>query len=88
MNRPTSQQTELLHLLITKDNVTTRFIQQHLFILNVTSVISYLRSKGCDILCNSVETKNRYGRKVRYGKFNLLNRKEATKIYNQINKQK
>jgi hypothetical protein len=86
MTKPNNQRAELLHLLITKDNVTTKFIQTHLFILNVTSVITYLRRKGCNILCNSIQTKNRYGRSVKYGRFNLLNKSEAKKLYNQINK--
>ncbi len=88
MTTPKFQHTELLHLLITKESVTTKFIQQHLFILNVTSVISYLRSKGVNIFCEYIHTKNRYGRKIKYGKFILLNKKEAIKIYNQLNREK
>lgn len=86
MNRPKNQVTELLHYLLTKENVTTKSIQSNLFILNVTSCISYLRAKGCQIICDYIHTKNRYGRAVKYGKFNLLNKRESIKIYNQLNK--
>lgn len=88
MNKPTNQRTELLHLLITKKDVTTRFIQNHLFILNVTSGITYLRGKGCDIVCDLIHIRNRYGRLVKYGRFNLLNKKESIKIYNKLNSSK
>lgn len=87
-NAPTNQTTELLHTLLTNKNVTTRYIQQHLYILNVTSVMTSLRHKGVQIVCDYVHTKNRYGRPVRYGKFNVLNKTEAIKIYNNLNKRK
>jgi hypothetical protein len=86
MNRPVNQLAELLHLLLTKKDVTTRFIQKDLFILNVTSGISYLRSKGCHIVCDYIHIRNRYGRPVKFGKFNLINKNDAIKIYNQLNK--
>jgi hypothetical protein len=85
---PKNQSAELLHTLLTNKSVTTRYIQQHLYILNVTSAMTALRHKGVQIVCDYVQTKNRYGRPVRYGKFNVLNKAESTKIYNQINKAK
>jgi hypothetical protein len=85
MTKPKNQRMELLYYLINKKEVTTKKIQNELFILNVTSGITYLRKYGCDIQCELVHTKNRYGRPVKYGKFILLNKPYATKLYNQKN---
>jgi hypothetical protein len=85
MTKPKNQMMELLYYLIKKNNVTTKSIQNDLFILNVTSGITYLRKYGCNIHCDYVHTKNRYGRPIKYGKFTLLNKDHAIKIYNQKN---
>lgn len=77
---------ELLHFLLTRKNATTRDIQRELYILNVTATISVLRRKGVQILCDNVKTRNRYGRPVKYGKFNILNVNQSKDIYQKLNK--
>lgn len=77
---------ELLHLLLTNDNVTTRQIQRECFILNVTSYLTHLRRDGVNIVCDYVKTKNRFGRPVKYGKFSILNRRESRQIFEKLNK--
>lgn len=86
MKQPINQKTEVLHSLIESDKTTLQLVR--LGVCNPTSVITILRRCGADILCDSIVTKNRYGRKISYGKFRLGNKKMATKLYNQLTKSK
>lgn len=84
MKQPKTQVAEVLNLLLEKDVTSFDIIGQG--ILNPTAKISWLRSKGVVILCNHIKTVNKFGRHCKYGRFTILNRGEAKKIYNAINK--
>ncbi len=83
MKNPTNQRAEVLYYLLQGQMTTRQFVNNG--ILNPTSVMTKLRSKGVDILCDNIKKKNKFGRKISYGKFNLANKKEAIKLYNKIN---
>jgi hypothetical protein len=84
MTKPKTQIAEVLHLLLSQDMTSLDIIMNG--VLNPTAKISQLRAKGVNILCNDVKHKNKFGRQMTYGRFTILNRREAAKIYNQINK--
>ncbi len=84
MKSPKKQIAEVLHLLLQSDS--TSFDIINLGVLNPTAKISALRKLGVVIYCNNIHTKNKFGRSVTYGMFTILNRTEAKRIYNSINK--
>ena len=84
MKQPKNQLAEVLNLLLTKYRTSLDIIMCG--VLNPTSKISQLRDKGVVVLCDKVKHTNKFGRKMNYGKFSVLNFKDSVKIYNQINK--
>ena len=84
MNNPRTQLAEVLYLLIEKDRTSLDIIQHG--VINPTSKISQLRNQGVDIICNNVNHVNKFGRKMKYGKFAIVNLEEAVIIYDKINK--
>ena len=84
MKNPTTQLAEVLYLLIEKDRTSLDIIQHG--VINPTSKISQLRNEGVDIVCNNVQHVNKFGRKIKYGKFAIVNLADAVIIYNHINK--
>jgi hypothetical protein len=84
MKQPKNQQAEVLFLLLCGTQTTLTLTKYG--ICNPTSAMTHLRRKGVTILCDNLKHKNKFGRPITYGKFNILNKTEATKIYNKINK--
>jgi|688.fasta_scaffold87359_9 hypothetical protein len=84
MKQPKNQIAEVLYLLLEQDRTSLDIIKHG--VLNPTSKISQLRNKGVVVLCDNVQHTNKFGRKMKYGKFSVLNFKDSVKIYNQINK--
>lgn len=84
MKQPKTQLAEVLYLLLQNDLTSLDIIMHG--VLNPTAKISQLRAKGVNVLCNGVKHKNKFGRQIAYGRFTVLNRREAAKIYNQLNK--
>lgn len=82
MKKPIDQKTEVLYSLLQSEQRTLDIVK--LGVCNPTSVITRLRSVGVDIVCESMPTKNKFGRKVNFGVFRLVGKKNATKIYNQL----
>jgi hypothetical protein len=87
MKKPIDQKTEVLYSLLTEGQQGTLDLVAH-GVCNPTSVITKLRQYGVDIVCDSIQHKNKFGRKIKYGKFKLANKTKAKVIYNQLTKTK
>lgn len=83
LKQPTSQLTEVLYLLLERDRTSLDIIWNG--VLSPTSKISQLRKKGVIILCNNIDKVNKFGRNIQYGSFQIMNREDAIKIYNNLN---
>lgn len=86
MKKPIDQKTEVLYCLLQGEQGTLDIVKMG--VCNPTSVITRLRQSGVDILCESVQHKNKFGRKMSYGKFRLASKSKAKTIYNQLIKVK
>ena len=86
MKKPIDQKTEVLYSLLLDEQTTIGIVK--LGVCNPTSVMTMLRKHGVDIICEPIAHKNKFGRKISYGKFRIANRKEAKNIYNQLTKAK
>jgi hypothetical protein len=84
MKQPKNQLAEVLYLLLEGDKTSLEIIKNG--VLNPTSKVSQLRSRGVSILCYNVQHTNKFGRKMKYGRFTVTNYLPSVKIYNQINK--
>lgn len=83
MQQPVKQLSEVLYLLIEGNKTSMDLI--HNGVINPSSMISILRRKGVNILCENINHNNKFGRKMNYGNFSILNLKESKEIYNRIN---
>jgi len=86
MKKPIDQKTEVLYSLLQGEQGTLDIVKMG--VCNPTSVITSLRRCGVDILCESIAHKNKFGRKVNYGKFKVQSKTKAKAIYNQLTKVK
>jgi len=84
MTSPTNQNAEVLNLLLTEKTTTSLNLVMN-GILNPTARITNLRAMGINIICNLIKHTNKFGRTIHYGEFSILNKKDARKIYTQIN---
>lgn len=84
MKHPINQRAEVLFMLLNQNDMTTKdFVS--IGVMNPTSAMSILRQKGVNIICENKKHKNKFGREIKYGKFNITNRREAKSIYNKLN---
>jgi hypothetical protein len=83
ITKPTSQSSEVLYLLLEGKKTTMDFFKNG--IMNPTARISDLRSLGVQIICDKVDHVNKFGRKINYGQFTILNTTESLEIYKKIN---
>ena len=83
MQQPVKQLSEVLYLLIEGKKTSMDLIQNG--VINPSSKIFELRKLGVNILCEDIKHNNKFGRKMTYGNFSVLNRKEAKEIYKRIN---
>lgn len=86
MKKPIDQKTEVLYSLLQSPQTTIGIVS--LGVCNPTSVITNLRKAGVDIICQPVPHKNKFGRKMSFGRFIVANRTKAKTIYNQLIKAK
>lgn len=86
MKKPIDQRTEVLYSLLQNELRTLDIVK--LGVCNPTSVITNLRKVGVDIVCESMPTKNKFGRKVNFGVFRVASKTKAKTIYNQLTKTK
>lgn len=86
MKRPIDQKTEVLYSLLHGNMTTLQMVS--LGICNPTSVMTQLRKYGVDVVCQNIARKNKYGRKINYGKFTIGNYNQAKSIYNKLTKEK
>jgi hypothetical protein len=88
MRNPKNQLAEVLYLLLTQKSITVKSAMNDIGILNLSARISDLRIKHNLIIeCRKINTKNKFGRDINYGKFLLITKKSiANKVYNKINK--
>jgi hypothetical protein len=82
MKKPINQKTEVLYSLLQREQTTMSIVK--LGVCNPTSTITHLRRAGVNILCDNQPHKNKFGRVIKFGTFSVLNRREATKIYNNL----
>jgi hypothetical protein len=82
MKKPINQMTEVLYSLLQGELGTLDIVK--LGVCNPTSVITLLRRNGVDIHCESIAHKNKFGRKVKYGKFKVVGKAKAKSIYNNL----
>jgi hypothetical protein len=82
MKQPINQKTEVLYSLLQGEQTTMSIVK--LGVCNPTSTITHLRRAGVNIVCDNKPHKNKFGRMIKYGRFNILNKREATKIYNNL----
>lgn len=84
MKKPINQRAEVLWMLLNNRDMTTKdFVQ--IGVMNPTSAMSFLRRDGVGIVCETKKHKNKFGREIKYGKFNVTNKKEARDIYKNLN---
>jgi len=83
MKAPKNQVTEVLYLLLNGKKTTFDFKENG--ILNSNARIANLRAMGVNIFCDDIKHTNKFGRTNTYGLFSVLNKKDARKIYTQIN---
>jgi len=82
MKKPINQMTEVLYSLLKGELGTLDIVK--LGVCNPTSVITLLRRNGVDIHCESIPHKNKFGRKVKYGRFKVISKTKAKAIYNNL----
>lgn len=87
MKKPINQKTEVLYSLLTQGQQGTLDLVGY-GICNPTSVITLLRRDGVDIVCDTIQHKNKFGRKITYGRFKLSNKTQAKTIYNKLTQAK
>lgn len=86
ISKPLNQTAEVLYELLTNTFITRKDIFNETGILNVTARITNLRSKGLTVPCKLIKVKNKHGREVSYGQWELGGEeKKALQIYKQIN---
>lgn len=83
---PKNQKAEVLYCLLNYEKITFRQIFKETGIINLTALISVLRlDYNLEIPCIEIETKNKFGRKIRYGSWKLENKEIGRVIYSKIN---
>jgi hypothetical protein len=83
MKAPKNQVTEVLYMLLNGKKTTSDF--KEIGILNSNARIANLREMGVNIICDDIKHTNKFGRSNTYGLFSILNKREARKIYTEIN---
>ena len=89
LSKPRNQIAEVLFELITKETITRKSILESCGILNVTARIADLRIHFfIDVKCQEIETTNKHGRKITYGKWYLSEKAKENIIdkYEKINR--
>ena len=83
--QPKTQVTEVLFMLLTRDSINVRQMMLDTGILNLTARISDLRNKYyIDVICHDINTKNKFERKIKYGKWILADKEHAKEVYLEI----
>ena len=83
---PNSQITEVLYELMAnyKKGMTRLEITTQCHVLNPPEAIRRLRQKGVDIAIELIVKTNKYGREVKYGRYYLVDFKNAAEIYPEL----
>ena len=85
IKKPVNQITEVMYMLLTRKSINVRQMMFDTGILNLTARISDIRIKyGVDIVCEKQIVKNKFGRKISFGKWTLNNREKLIIIYDEI----
>lgn len=89
MGNPKNQTSEVLYELINNGPISRADIFKTTGILNLTARIADLRIRhGLNIVCEKVNTKNKFSRPISYGIWSIKHQTELAKareVYNQIN---
>jgi len=87
LNHPKNQTAEVLYFLLNSKSIDFSYIYAMTGILNLSARLSNLRlDYGLDIPCITIETKNKFGRKISYGTWMLTDKDLGRIIYSKINK--
>lgn len=85
ISKPESQIQEVLYYLITRIYIDRRQMMLSVGVWNLPDVIMKLRRNyGLTIKLLEIEVKNKFGRKVTYGKYKLENKKKASEVYKKL----
>lgn len=80
---PESQIQEVLYELINRLYIDRRTMMLSAGILNLTARITNLRNQGLrnNIITKEIETINKYGRKISFAQYSLVDKKQAREFY-------
>lgn len=86
IDKPTTQMNEVLYMLLKRNSINVKQMMFDTGILNLTARISDLRIKhNLNIECETINTTNKFGRSIKYGKCVLTDKETGLKIYKNIN---
>ncbi len=83
LSKPNSQNTEVLFELMAnyKEGLTALQITKSCDVPNVANILKRLKQKGLLLDVKKESGLNKYGKKTKYGRFYLLNFKNAVEVY-------
>lgn len=82
---PTSQKEEVLYYLIKLFSISREQMMREAFVLNLPDVILRLRYDDVlPIARNDVSVINKFGRKVTYGQYQLIDKEKGIECYNKL----
>jgi len=85
LKQPNSQLTEVLYYLLKRKYINFKQIYFDTGILNLSARLSDLKLEhDLPIKLNKVKTTNKFGRKIEYGTWALLNKEKGLEVYNEL----
>jgi len=87
LKKPTTQLQEMLFTLLSEKTSTRRSVLLGCGILNPTARISDLRNDYfLNIRCEKIKVENKYGRKITYGSWKLVDKNKGLEVYKKLTK--
>lgn len=78
---PTNQEQEVLYELLTRKHIDRKGMLFYTGILNLTARISDLRGHNIAIHTEEIRTRNKFGRKIKYAHWSLIDKNDARLKY-------
>ena len=78
---PNTQLKESAFLLLANNKITRKSAMLDASILNFPAMVNLLRSRGAEIETNTVERKNKFGRRITYGEYQLIDCGKMLKLF-------
>ncbi len=86
LDNPVNQTAEVLYALIYSESIDRVTMMRDYGVLNLTARIANLRNLyHLVVICEEIQTKNKFGRPIIYGKWRLVNKEVAKSVYLTIN---